>query len=248
MPIVRICFQNFQRMNKINRYKNLAAHIPVLGAATRAAWSALLRFRSFPGTGAYWENRYAAGGTSGSGSYDVLANFKAKVLNEFVEEHGVRSVMEFGCGDGNQLKLANYPDYLGLDVSSAAVARCQALFSGDTSRRFKNVEEYAGEKADLTLSLDVIYHIIEDPVFDEYMQRLFGAATEHVIIYSSNSEALNVRYGGYHVKHRRFTDWIAQHAPGWELQKMLPNEYPYDEKDPARTSLADFYFYRRNTR
>ena len=235
-------------MNEPKSYKNLVARIPVLGAVARAAWARLLGFRRFPGTGAYWESRYAAGGTSGSGSYDDLAHFKAKVLNEFVEEHGVRSVMEFGCGDGNQLKLGNYPDYLGLDVSSAAVARCQTLFSGDGSKRFKNVEEYAGEKAELTLSLDVIYHIVEDPVFDEYMQRLFDAATEHVIIYSSNSEALNVRYGGYHVKHRKFTDWIAQHAPGWELQKMLPNEYPYDEKAPARTSLADFYFYRRTTR
>ena len=50
-----------------------------------------------------WEKRYAKGGNSGAGSYGKLAVYKAKVLNEFIEENKneVNSVVEFGCGDGN---------------------------------------------------------------------------------------------------------------------------------------------------
>jgi hypothetical protein len=235
-------------MSKINHYKAVIARIPVLGTVARVIWSVLRPRRHFPGSSAYWESRYAAGGTSGSGSYDQLAVFKANVINGFVEKHGVMSVMEFGCGDGNQLKLARYPDYLGLDISNAAIARCKTLFSDDASKRFKNVADYAGEKADLSMSLDVIYHLVEDSVFDAYMRRLFDSAGRYVIVYSSNDEGLNARYGGYHVKHRKFTDWVATNAPAWTLLETLPNQYPFDEVDPDRTSLADFYFYASKPR
>ncbi len=56
----------------------------------------------FPGSQDYWVKRYAKGGNSGPGSYSELAKFKASVLNAFVREHGIQSVIEFGCGDGNQ--------------------------------------------------------------------------------------------------------------------------------------------------
>ncbi len=46
----------------------------------------------------YWERNYATGGTSGEGSYGPLADFKARILNSFVAEHDVRSVIELGCG------------------------------------------------------------------------------------------------------------------------------------------------------
>ena len=69
----------------------------------------------------YWEEHYQAGGNSGSGSYGRLASFKALIINEFVSENQISSVIEFGCGDGNQLALANYPEYVGLDVSPTTI-------------------------------------------------------------------------------------------------------------------------------
>ena len=51
----------------------------------------------------YWENRYKAGGNSGSGSYSNLAIFKAEIINSFVKDNKIESVIEFGCGDGQQL-------------------------------------------------------------------------------------------------------------------------------------------------
>lgn len=50
------------------------------------------------------------------------------------------------------------------------------------------MDAYANETADLTLSLDVIYHLIEDNVFFTYMDRLFDSSTKFVIIYSLNTD------------------------------------------------------------
>ncbi len=84
----------------------------------------LMRQRlAFTGSASFWERNYQRGGTSGGGSYGELACGKADFLNAFVREHAVESVIEFGCGDGNQLSLAQYPSYIGLDVSRSAIER-----------------------------------------------------------------------------------------------------------------------------
>lgn len=92
----------------------------------------------------YWEERYSTGGNSGKGSYGALAEFKAATINRFVANHEVHSVIEFGSGDGNQLGLAEYPQYLGFDVSETAVRRCRDLFKADGSKSFRLMHEYWG--------------------------------------------------------------------------------------------------------
>jgi hypothetical protein len=197
----------------------------------------------FPGSEAYWEARYAGGGDSGVGSYARFAEFKAEVLNAFVSARRVEHVIEFGCGDGNQLQLATYANYMGFDVSLAAVARCVGLFAQDRTRSFREMSSYAGEQADLALSLDVVYHLVEDDVFDSYMRTLFGAATHYVIIYSSNTDD-NGGHDGRHVRHRMFTRWIEEHAEGWRLLERIPNRYPY-RGDHRTGSFADFFIFAR---
>lgn len=191
----------------------------------------------------YWKKRYARGGTSGPGSYAHLARFKADVLNAFVAEHGCSSVVEFGCGDGNQLRLAKYPAYTGYDVSSEAIAICRGLFGDDRSKQFRLLDDYDGETADLALSLDVIFHLVEDDVFDGYMQRLFDASHRFVCIYSSDTDdQLGER--APHVRHRRFSDWISQRRPDWRLFHSVKNPYSYSG-DYRNTSFSDFYFFSR---
>jgi hypothetical protein len=95
---------------------------------------------------------------------------------------------------------------------------------------------------DLVISLDVIYHLVEDEVFGAYMRSLFASAGRFVVIYSSNKiEPSEVP----HVRHRPFTDWIEANEPEWRQTEHLPNKYPYDPARPAETSFADFYFFER---
>ncbi|MEH6657584.1 hypothetical protein [Leeuwenhoekiella marinoflava] len=192
----------------------------------------------------YWESRYQNGGNSGSGSYGCLANFKAEVLNDFVNKHQIKSIIEFGSGDGNQLNLANYPKYIGYDVSEKAIEICKEKFKQDPTKEFRILEESLSLNghAELCLSLDVIFHLIEYPVFDSYMRTLFSSSTNYVIIYSSNNEFEMAK----HVKSRDFQKWIIKNLGNkWELFRVVKNKYPYNETKPDETSFSDFFFYKK---
>jgi len=193
----------------------------------------------------YWENRYLSDGTSGAGSYGRLADFKAEIINNFVKNHEIKNVIEFGSGDGNQLKLLNFKQYTGFDVSEIVLNKCKKEFSDKSNYTFKNAKDYNGETADLVLSLDVIYHLIEDCVFYEYMENLFSAAEKFVIIYASNKNENHCP----HVKHRKFTDWIEQNqnniTKGWVLKEKIENKYKYSPKNTEDTSFADFYIFEK---
>lgn len=199
--------------------------------------------RSFRTSGEYWEQRYRNGGNSGAGSYSRLAAFKAEVLNHFVATHHVDTVIEFGSGDGAQLTLAAYPRYTGVDVSNAAVESTRQRFAAEPSMRFIHTSELTpGDRAELALSLDVVYHLVEDPVFDAYMRQLFDAGTRYVIIYSSNTEK---SWPNPHVRHREFVSWVQTNRADFELAEVIPNRYPYSTSDPENTSFADFYIFER---
>lgn len=96
-------------------------------------------------------------------------------------------------------------------------------------------------RADLSLSLDVIYHLVEDGAYAEYMHRLFESALHFVIVYSSNWD----ERAAAHVRHRRFTDWVASNQPEFQLLSFDANPYPFDPDDPDNTTFADFYVYER---
>lgn len=191
----------------------------------------------------YWEIRYLTGETSGLGSTGRLARFKADILNALVREHDIRTVLEFGCGDGEQLALAEYPLYLGLDVSPSAVEICRRKFAGDAAKRFSLLGEYSGERVDLVLSLDVIYHLVEDLVYDAHMAALFAAARRFVVIYSSDTDE-QPRGCGAHCRLRQFSSWVAARRPDWRLLRRVANLYPFTPEDPLG-SLSDFFVYAR---
>jgi hypothetical protein len=198
-----------------------------------------LKNKKFPGSAAYWENRYVNDGNSGQGSYGMPSNYKAKFLNEFVEENNIQTVIEFGCGDGNQLKQFRFPFYVGLDVSPQAIKKCVAQFKSDTTKSFflydqscfaDNANKFS---ADMALSLDVVYHLVEDDVFEKYMHCLFHAATRYAIIYAWDTEGKN----NFHVRHRKFTDWIERNIPNFNLVKVIENT--------TNEPVCDFFIYER---
>lgn len=225
------------------KLKALVRHIP--GIQSIYIWYSKIRFR---GSRPYWESRYARGGNSGAGSYQRLAIFKAEILNSFVQTHDIQSIIEFGCGDGNQLSLADYPKYLGVDISSTALKLCVDRFHDDPKKTFGLYDDFSDrnennkQTAELTLSLDVIYHLVEDDIFEMHMKNLFEFATRFVIVYSSN-------HGGGatagHVRHRNFTNWVLENASSWQLETKIDNKYPHDPDDPDETSFADFYVFER---
>ena len=221
--------------------KNMIIGTPLESIIRKLISKPKIEFKSSPD---YWERRYCSKGNSGAGSYGRLAKFKAMVMNSFVEEHEINSVIEFGCGDGNQLTLARYPNYLGLDVSSTAIALCKERFKEDLTKRFSTVTYVNDIKAELSISLGVIYHLIEDDIFNDYMKNLFDASEKYVCVYSTNYNDGHAD-GAEHVRHREFTRWVQQNASEFELISEVKNMYPYDANNPNNTSLAEFFFFKK---
>jgi hypothetical protein len=122
---------------------------------------------------------------------------------------------------------------------------CKARFAGDHSKSFIALDLFRQDRpaADLCLSLDVIYHLVEDPVFEMHMHDLFGASKRLVAIYSSNSDT--IADPAPHVRHRAFSDWVTRHETDWHLVATIDNPYPYDWRDRNNTSPCDFYVFEK---
>lgn len=192
----------------------------------------------------YWEERYSTGGDSGAGSRGASAARKADFLNRFVADRRVRSVLELGCGDGTQLAFCEFPEYVGLDVSSTAIARCEERFAGDPTKWFHVYERHAFDAVasqvhcELTLSIDVVYHLVEDVDFHAHMTHLFACATRHVIIYATNVDDPEPGQSP-HIRHRAFTDWVSARRPEWALTMRVPVRSERTRHDP------DFFVFSR---
>jgi SAM-dependent methyltransferase len=136
----------------------------------------------------------------------------------------VTSVVDLGCGDGQQLALAQYPRYLGIDVSGTAVRRCMERFAGDPTKSFLHLPPGAFTdpagwlRGDLALSVEVLFHLVEQEVFEAHLRLLFSSAGRWVVIVSNDSD------GGHravHERHRSFTEWVSANEPGWQLRERL---------------------------
>lgn len=227
--------------------KNLIKKFPATRLVSGYLWK-LRNARKASVSRAFWENRYSEGGTSGPGSYGQLADFKSRTINDVISRYSVKSIIDFGCGDGNQIRDLTRIDYLGIDVSEDAVKRCRSAFAGDPNKNFVIAEKYNGETADAAMSLDVLFHLVEDSVYENYMTTLFNCANRIVLIYASNFEelCLNPLATPTHVRHRKFQDWVAKNFPQWKLEEQIRNPYKLTaDTTPQTHSRSDFYIFSR---
>lgn len=194
----------------------------------------------------YWNNRYVKGGNSGAGSYNNLAQFKGDVINNFIEKNEIKSIVDYGVGDGNQVKLINTEKliYTGIDVSEFIISKCKEEFKDDKTKTFIHADNIDNElKAELVLSCDVIYHLIEEHVYKEYMENLFSMSKKYVIIYAKNEDINHA----IHVKFRKFSNYIESNLPEWQLIKHIPNKFQQLKlgENNDETSPSDFYIYKK---
>lgn len=176
----------------------------------------------------YWKLRYAQEGNSGDGSYGAHAENKANFVNQAVQEYKIDSVIEFGCGDGNQLKYYKIKKYLGFDLSPAALDMCCKIHGHDSSKSFMLFDpnyfvNHQFINADMVLSSEVIFHLTEQTVFNRYLENLFSAANKMVVIISTNHN--DNKESPSHIFHRKFTDVVKEKFPEWERVTNFASEH-----------------------
>jgi len=188
----------------------------------------------------YWEDRYKKGGNSGRGSYNELANYKADIINDFINKNNIKTLIDYGVGDGNQLKLIKCDMITGLDVSTTIINKLKNDFKNDKNKQFyldKNFKLI--NHSELAISCDVLYHLIDFTIWDNYLFDLFTYSSKYVIIYASNEDK---EYGG-HCLSRNFTNYISKRFKNWKLINYIENKYK--NAGPNKDSISDFYFYEK---
>ena len=142
------------------------------------------------------------------------------IINNFIKENKIKSIVDYGVGDGNQLKLINTENlkYTGIDVSEFIISKCKEQFKNDKTKSFIHVDNIDNKlKGELVLSCDVIYHLIEEHVYKEYMDNLFSMSNKYVIIY-----APNINYDeATHVKKREFIEYIFDNYTTFNLIERI---------------------------
>lgn len=231
----------------VGRVNNLIRRLPFVGNPA-ARLRRLIKQRHFVSSADYWRSNYAAGGTSGPGSYGALAQYKADTISRLLKVYGIKSVVEFGCGDGHQASLIDYPHYLGLDISIEAVDLCRCKLA---DRDQSSCELYrpgqAGSYravADAAVSLDVIFHLVEDDVYEQYLADLFASATRYVILYTSDADDWHLESSTPEVRHRPVKRDIARFFKDWAC--IFEEDNPHKAFDsPNTSSFARFTVYGR---
>lgn len=194
----------------------------------------------------YWKERYKRGGNSGEGSYGPLARYKASFINDFCERNAVSSAIEFGCGDGNQASLLSIDTYIGVDISEDCIR-----WARDHLRKpnwtFEILDEYLlqdRERVELGLSLDVIYHLVEDTVYESYLGNLCRSASRFLIVYTSNVDSYDPAIP--HVRHRAVVADIERLHPEWTLIRTVSNPFTMEhDSSDQYGSFADFHLFEQ---
>ena len=186
--------------------------------------------KSFTNSTDYWQKRYFFGGNSGKGSYGDEAIFKAEKLNKLISRFNFDGVIELGCGDGNNASYYQTEHYFGFDISFDAIKICKKKFSGNNNFQFFEIDEkYCCKireikntyklKNELAISFDVIFHLVEDDIYFDYLDKLEVASNKNLLIYSTNYDKFEK---SAHVRHRLYSK---------ELEKRGWKEHPSSTYD-----------------
>lgn len=173
-------------------------------------------FRMTYNSSIYWNERYSIGGNSGAGSYGDKAIIKADVVNRWIGLEEVESICEWGFGDGNQLSYyaINEKQYVGYDISDIVINAARIRFPKNFN--FFWTSDYKNETYDLSLSIEVIFHL-DDSAFHDYMNNLFNSSKKYVIIFSTNYDSKPY----YHMIHHEIIDYCKQHFPSFKLYETI---------------------------
>jgi SAM-dependent methyltransferase len=110
----------------------------------------------------------ATGFYSGAGSRGPAAEQYCNAVIEFIREHGVRSVLDLGCGDfavGRRIVEASGIDYTGIDVVPELIERHQhAIRDPRVSFRCADITCDPLPEADLYLIRQVLQHLSNDEI------------------------------------------------------------------------------------
>lgn len=123
------------------------------------------------------------------GNWDYLATGSTspsiKVLHEYVEH---KRVMDLACGQGKlciDLQECNYDEYIGVDISSEAIAQARELNRGSYNCSFhvSDISEFEPErKVDIIILSEVVYYFTYKDL-KKMLEKLLTHLTDEGVLY-----------------------------------------------------------------
>jgi hypothetical protein len=179
-----------------------------------------------------WNERYSSNSSlgSGSGSKGSLLDFKADFINSFIKENSISGVLDFGHGDLEVAKRISASKYRGIDIFDGS-----KFNSTDLDIKLCKFDEYNGEKFDLVICLDVLYHILENE--QDYLRRsldkMCESSEKFLIVYALDSrkdhETTHHMYNGRWLQHLLEKDNV---------------ELVFEQQEPFVGSSAKFFVFK----
>jgi Methyltransferase domain len=134
----------------------------------------------------YWNGRYAANGTSGSGSVGLSRAWKWGVIARHCPDWKASSVIDVGCGDLSFWEGRDLPaSYLGIDMSEVIVQRNQAKH-GSANVRFTNcrAEERQPASASMVFCFDMLFHVLDEQQYAAILENLCSYSQDYLFVYT----------------------------------------------------------------
>lgn len=157
-------------------------------------------------TATYWDARYLDRRGPGWGSGPGFLEAKAGAVNDLVRDLDATRTLDLGCGDGRVARLLEVPGYLGLDPSREAVRLARRRCPHLEFRLLRG--RHLPDRWDLTLSLDVVQHLVEDRAYLRHLE-LVCSSVRWAIVHAPDRDPNPL--SAPHVCYRRWT-WD---LPGW---------------------------------
>jgi hypothetical protein len=160
----------------------------------------------------HWNERYATNMElgSGHGSRGEIRDYKRDLIARAMQDHGLNSVIDLGCGDIEIIRELDIPRYRGIDLSDVVVARNRTL-RPDWSFEAGDITAADTSGAwDMTLCLDVLIHQNRRKAYDGIIDTIRRIAATVVLVsgYESEPSGWNVFF------HEKLSDTLARDLPG----------------------------------
>lgn len=194
----------------------------------------------------FWNAWYKIGGNSGPGSEGELLKFKAEYLNDQFKKFDIKTVFDFGCGDGVLASRLNCQSYLGIDVSSEAIKKCQIIHKPNFHFESRHCSDLSpsiikskfSSSLDCCMCIDVLYHVSDFKVVDRILSNLFQSNAKIIILYTIPDERIKKNFENPSAC--LFSRKLAPILTKFEsLYKLV------DRTEPRLISAAGFFVYRK---
>jgi hypothetical protein len=131
----------------------------------------------------YWEGNYRKGGTSGPGSVGSLRQWKWENIVKY--SGPITEVIDVGCGDLSFWEGKTPPSrYVGIDISQTIIDRNRERWPSSTFICSSADRTLELEQARIVFCLDVLFHIMDDGIYENILANLMRYSSEWIFVYT----------------------------------------------------------------